>query len=248
MRSSIARSLSRLCRYETQQLRRARRRRGRRASSVRRPSRPCATTPWWRSRRSATCSLAFGRSSAACSVSSVHGAPPAPPALQRAVEVGDVFLGRIAAGEEELLDRLVAVQEEEGAVGDLAVAAGAARLLVVGVEPGRHLVVEDEARVGLVDAEAEGVGRDHDARAAGHEVVLARLALARAELAVIEHGVDAGVAQRGVHGLGGLHRRGVDEAGAVARRDQRQRALQLVVLVGDLERRGSAGSAGRGRC
>ena len=83
--------------------------------------------------------------------------------LQRAVEIGDVFLGRIAAGEEELLDRLVAVQEEQGAVGDLAVAAGAARLLVVGVETGGHLVVDDEARVGLVDAEAEGIGRDHHA-------------------------------------------------------------------------------------
>jgi hypothetical protein len=155
--------------------------------------------------------------------------------LQRAIEIGDVFLGRIAAGEEELLHGLVAVQEEQGAVGVFAVAAGPARLLVVGVEAGRHLVVDDEARVGLVDAEAERVGGHHHARPPGHEVVLARLALARAELAVIEHGVDAGVAQRGVHGLGGLHRRGVDEAGAVARRDQRQRALQLVVLVGDLE-------------
>ena len=95
--------------------------------------------------------------------------------LQRAVQVGDVVLGRIAAGEEELLHRLVAVQEEQRAVGRLAVAAGAARLLVVGVEPGRHLVVQDEADVGLVDAEAEGVGGDHHARAAAHEGVLARL-------------------------------------------------------------------------
>ena len=110
--------------------------------------------------------------------------------LQRAVEIGDVFLGRIAAGEEELLDGLVAAQEEEGAFGGLAVATGAARLLVVRVEPRRHLVVDDEARVGLVDAEAERVGRDHHARSPGHEIVLARLALGGGEPAVVEDGVE----------------------------------------------------------
>ncbi len=154
--------------------------------------------------------------------------------LQRAVQLGDVFAARIAAGEEEALHRLVAVQEEQGAVGALAVASGAARLLVVGVEPARHLVVDDEARVGLVDAEAERVGRDHDARLARHEGFLLRMALRRAQLAVIEHRADAGFDQRRVHRGRRLYRRGVDQARARARRDQRDDALELVALVGHL--------------
>ena len=148
----------------------------------------------------------------------------APLALQRAVEIGDVLARRIAAGEEELLHRLVAVQEEQRAVGAGAVAAGASRLLVVGLEPGRHLVVDDEARVGLVDAEAEGVGRDHDARLAAHERILLRVALRRAQLAVIEHGADSGLDQRGVHRGRRLHRRRVDDARALARRAPGRRA------------------------
>ena len=45
----------------------------------------------------------------------------------------------------------------------LAVASGAAGFLVIGFEAAGHLVVDDEADVGLVDAHAERVGRHHHA-------------------------------------------------------------------------------------
>jgi hypothetical protein len=45
--------------------------------------------------------------------------------------------------------------------------------------------------------------------------------LGRRELAVVDDGFDAGVAQRRVHLLGCLDGRGVDEPGAVARGDER---------------------------
>ena len=57
--------------------------------------------------------------------------------------------------------RAVVLVVEQDAVGAAAVAAGAARLLHVLLERRRRLVVDDVADVGLVDAEAEGAGRDH---------------------------------------------------------------------------------------
>ena len=94
--------------------------------------------------------------------------------------------------------RLSCGQIEQHAVRRLAVAAGAAGLLVVGLERAREVVVDDEAQVGLVDAEAEGVGRDHQLGAAGlaaHERVLHARALGRGQPAVIDADVDALVAQ-----------------------------------------------------
>ena len=73
---------------------------------------------------------------------------------------------RVAAAEEEALDALVLGLVEQHAVGGDAVAAGAAGLLVVALERAGEVVVDDEAEVLLVDAEAERVGRDHQARLA----------------------------------------------------------------------------------
>ena len=47
------------------------------------------------------------------------------------------------------------------AAGRIAIAAGAARLLVVGLDALGHVVVDDVAHVGLVDAHAKGVGGNH---------------------------------------------------------------------------------------
>ncbi len=74
------------------------------------------------------------------------------------------FKGRgIAAAGKEALDALVFRAVEKDGAGGLAVAAGAAGLLVVRLERIGELVVVDEADVGLVDAEAERLGGDHDA-------------------------------------------------------------------------------------
>jgi len=59
------------------------------------------------------------------------------------------------------LDVARAIERER--VGGQAVAAGAADLLIIGLDRGGHVGVKDEADVGLVDAHAEGDGRADDA-------------------------------------------------------------------------------------
>ena len=78
------------------------------------------------------------------------------------------------------------VQQEH--FGRLAVATGAARLLVVRLERARHRVMHDEAHVRLVDAHAERVGRDDRAHALVHERVLHLVAVRVVEPGVIRRG------------------------------------------------------------
>ena len=145
-----------------------------------------------------------------------------------------VLGGGIALGQEELLHLLVLAPEQQHAVGHLAVAARAAGFLVVGLEVARHLVVHDEAHVGLVDAHAEGVGGDHHAAVAAHERVLAGVALQRRHAAVIARDRFAGGAQPVVHLLAALHRRGVDDAAAVRVRQRLAQPIELLFLAGGL--------------
>ena len=56
----------------------------------------------------------------------------------------------------------VAEAEQHVRLGIAAVAAGAADLLIIGLQTARHIGVEDIGDVGLVDAHAEGDGRHHD--------------------------------------------------------------------------------------
>ena len=82
--------------------------------------------------------------------------------------------------DEEDVQALVAVLGEQHAARGQAVAPAAPGLLVVGLERGRHRLVDHRAHVGLVDAHAERVRRDDHRRLAGHERPLrlgARLAL-----------------------------------------------------------------------
>src|SRR5690606_33656457 len=64
------------------------------------------------------------------------------------LHAAQVFDAWVAMAGEEALDAAVGVVVEENAVGAFAVAAGAARLLVVRLDAARHLVVDDEADVG----------------------------------------------------------------------------------------------------
>ena len=57
-------------------------------------------------------------------------------------------------------------------VGRQAVAAGAARLLVIALDAFRQVEVRDEAHVGLVDAHAERDRRDHHDAVVAEEAVL----------------------------------------------------------------------------
>ena len=82
--------------------------------------------------------------------------------------------------DEEDVQALVAVLGEQHAARRQAVAPAAPGLLVVGLERGRHRLVDHRPHVGLVDAHPECVGRDDDRRLAGHERALrlgARFAL-----------------------------------------------------------------------
>jgi hypothetical protein len=78
-----------------------------------------------------------------------------------------------AAGEEAAQPQVPGPVEQHG-VGRLAVAAGPAQLLVVGVEGVGGVGVEHEADVGLVDPHAEGGGGDDHRPGAGHERLLGR--------------------------------------------------------------------------
>ena len=93
--------------------------------------------------------------------------------------VGRVALLDLAAAQ---LDVAGAVERQR--VGGQAVAAGAADLLVIGLDRGRHVGVEHEAHVGLVDAHAEGDRRAH------HDAVLLQedVLVVRAHV-VVEPGV-----------------------------------------------------------
>ena len=66
----------------------------------------------------------------------------------------------------------IALVPQQRAPAGFAVAAGAPRLLIVGLDAFRHVVVDDEAHVRLVDAHAEGVGGHHHRHPVGDEVAL----------------------------------------------------------------------------
>ena len=66
------------------------------------------------------------------------------------------------------------------------VAAGPAGLLIIGFQAAGHVVVDDEADVGLVDAHAEGQRGHDDLDASRHEGVLRIAALVGRQAGVID--------------------------------------------------------------
>ena len=101
------------------------------------------------------------------------------------------------------MDALIFQAIEEGGVRGLAVAAGSAGFLVVGFEGVGELVVVDEADVGLVDAEAEGLGGDHDFELVVHEGLLGGFAFSGGEAAVVEGCGDAVILKEREEFIGG---------------------------------------------
>src|SRR2546428_11126527 len=114
-----------------------------------------------------------------------------------------------------LLDLEVALVEEEDAARAVAVAPGAPGLLQVPLERGRRLVMDDEADVRLVDAEAEGAGRHHDdPLALLHEARLVLGAVLVGHLAVVAGARDLDQAEPEPHVLDRLGGGAGDDAGA----------------------------------
>ncbi len=138
------------------------------------------------------------------------------------------------------LDQLALLHHVLEAVGQpgggrIAVAAGAAGLLVVALDRLRQVQVGHEAHVGLVDAHAEGDrGHDHDPVLA-QEAGLVRGARGGVHARVVAHRVDALLHQEGRGLLHGGPREAVDDAGVplVLGPDQLQQLLERVVLRGD---------------
>ena len=93
------------------------------------------------------------------------------------------------------LDVARAIERER--VGGQAIAAGAADLLIIGLDRRRHVGVKDEADVGLVDPHAEGDSRADDAIVLALEGVL----IAGAHL-MIEPGVIGQRAPAGAYEFG----------------------------------------------
>ena len=164
-------------------------------------------------------------------------------------------LGRVAVGQtlvaaaldEEAAGLHVLLVVDEDAVGRAAVAPGAARLLVVALQVARHVVVDDEAHVGLVDAHAEGVRGHHDRGAVVEEVVLVLAPLLRREARVVARRGKAVVPQKVADLLDRRARRAVHDA-RLARRDpaggvapggalahEAQKAALLVARLGALD-------------
>ena len=117
---------------------------------------------------------------------------------------------------------------EEDAVRRLPVPSSPSRLLVVGLQALGHVVVDDIAHIGFVNAHAEGVGGHHDRPAVELKVVLICLALLLGQPGVVPGGGDAPLAQGGADllhaGAGGA----VDDAALSAPLlDQVQQGGQL---------------------
>ena len=107
---------------------------------------------------------------------------------------------------------------EQDAPSRLAVAPRAARLLIVGLDILRHIVMDDIAHVGFVDAHAEGVRRDDDRQPVVEEVLLRRAPFLVRKSRVVTPDGDAALFQQLVDGVGLLARGGVNDAGFVGMR------------------------------
>ncbi len=112
--------------------------------------------------------------------------------------------------------RDVGVGDEQQAGGGLAVAAGAADLLVVRLDRLRQREVRDEPDVRAVDAHTERVGGGDDIERARLEALLHRRAFVAGHAGVVVLGAPSERAQRLRDQLGVPARSGVDDRGAAA--------------------------------
>ena len=109
------------------------------------PQRAGGSSPKWRSRKARRQPAVSTRVASAFSRSRSPG-----------WRAGSTSVLDAAAGQREILGA-----PEQPGLGRLAVAAGAAGLLIIGLDRFGQAGMGDEAHVGLVDAHAEGDGRDH---------------------------------------------------------------------------------------
>ena len=104
----------------------------------------------------------------------------------RALLVIERFVGRIAAINQKAAHAKIVAVPQQMAARRIAVAAGAARLLIVGLDALGHVVVNHVTNVGFVDAHAKSVSGDHHL-----DVIIDKGALALAAGVVAHAGMVA---------------------------------------------------------
>ena len=118
----------------------------------------------------------------------------------RALLIVERLVGRIAAVDQKAAHAKIVAVPQQVAAGRIAIAAGTTRLLIVGLDALGHVVMDDVAHVGLVNAHAKGVGGDHHLN-----VVVDKSALALATGVVAHAGmVSAHANAAGAQRLGKL--------------------------------------------
>ena len=131
--------------------------------------------------------------------------------------------------DEKLLGPDVLLAEKQVAVRALAVAPGAAGLLIVAFDVLGHVVVDDKTHIGFVNAHAKGIGRDHHVPAVISKILLVALALRVGETGVIARDGDAVFQQKFIDGFHFFARRTVHNPGhsAVVLQKLQQRRVLL---------------------
>ena len=122
-----------------------------------------------------------------------------------------LFVFFCVGGEEAVGDYVLAAVEQD-AVCRSAVASGPACLLVVAFQILRHVVMDNEGDVGLVNSHTEGVGGDYDGRAVVEKAFLAALPFLIGKPGVVTHGGISPLNQGAAHLFHRLAGRAVDDA------------------------------------
>src|SRR5580700_8506811 len=136
--------------------------------------------------------------------------------FDRSEDALNLFDVGIFSGQKIVLDARVAHPVDQDAARRQPVAPGAAGLLGVGFQRARQIVMDDETNVRLVDAEAEGVGRDDGANRFVHEKIVDGGAVFFVKLRMIDGGWNAKLdAEIALYLQCVLDRRRVNDAGAL---------------------------------
>lgn len=153
----------------------------------------------------------------------------------RALLVIERLVGSVAAVDQKTTHAKIVAVPQQMAAGRVAVAAGAARLLVVGLDALGHVVMDDVAHVGLVDTHAKGVGGDHHLNVVVDKGTLALTTGVVAHAGMVAAHANAAGAQRlsklACQHIDGLAGRAIHDAALARMRDHivaHPRGLSLV--------------------
>ena len=133
----------------------------------------------------------------------------------RALLVVKRLVGRIATVDQKAAHTEIVAVPQQVTAGRIAIAASAARLLVVGLDALGHVVVDHVAHVGLVDAHAKGVGGNHHLNVVVDKGTLALAAGVVAHAGMVTAHANAAGSQR----LGKLARQRIDRLASRAIHD-----------------------------